>query len=129
MPLQRTLLACCLSVSFSAFATPAGDLPLMPWPQQVELPRSGGAYQLTPQLTLHISGDHLEGAETRWLSRIARQTGWPLLPTDASDEKATIRVQIKEAVDPLPQPDSDESYQLEATSTTTTRETTTWFSI
>ncbi|MDF7659719.1 family 20 glycosylhydrolase [Erwiniaceae bacterium L1_54_6] len=112
MPLPRTLLACCLSMSFSAFATPAGDLPLMPWPQKVEQPHSGGAYQLTPQLTLQISGDHLEGAEARWLARIARQTGWPLLPSGASDEKATIRIQIADAVDPLPQPDSDESYHL-----------------
>lgn len=116
MPLQRTLLACCLSLSFSAVATPAGDLPLMPWPQQVELPHNGGAYPLTPQLTLQISGDHLEGAEARWLRRIARQTGWPLLSAGASDEKATIRVQIKEAVNPLPQPDSDESYHLEVNS-------------
>ncbi|MDI9228933.1 family 20 glycosylhydrolase, partial [Serratia bockelmannii] len=116
MPLQRTLLACCLSLSFSSIAAPINDLPLMPWPQKVVQPASGGALTLTPQFTLHITGDHLEGAEARWRARISRQTGWPLLPASAPSEQATLQVQIAQAVDPLPQPDSDESYHLEVNS-------------
>ncbi|ORM70626.1 beta-N-acetylhexosaminidase [Pantoea wallisii] len=116
MLLPRTLLACCLSLSFSGVAAPAGDLPLMPWPQNVVQPAGGGALALTPQLTLHISGDHLAGAEARWRARISRQTGWPLLPASAASDHATIQVQIAQAVDPLPQPDSDESYHLEVNS-------------
>lgn len=112
MPLQRALLACCLSLTFSTVAAPAGDLPLMPWPQSVVQPSGGGAYVLTPQFTLHITGDHLEGAETRWRARIERQTGWPLLPTSTPSNNPNIQVQIAQAVDPIPQPDSDESYHL-----------------
>lgn len=91
----------------------ASPLPLMPWPQQVEQPASGGALTLTPQLTLQISGDHLEGAEARWLARISNQTGWPLLPASQPVATPTIRIVIAKAVDPLPLPDSDESYQLQ----------------
>ncbi|WP_434745305.1 beta-N-acetylhexosaminidase [Candidatus Pantoea rara] len=91
----------------------ASPLPLMPWPQQVELPASGGALTLTPSLTLQISGDHLAGAEARWLERISNQTGWPLLPATQPVVAPTIRIVIAEAVDPLPLPDSDERYQLQ----------------
>ena len=91
----------------------ASPLPLMPWPQQVEQPASGGALTLTPSLTLQISGDHLAGAEARWLERISNQTGWPLLPATQPVVAPTIRIVITEAVDPLPLPDSDERYQLQ----------------
>ncbi|WP_313697713.1 family 20 glycosylhydrolase [Pantoea sp.] len=91
----------------------ASPLPLMPWPQQVEQPASGGALTLTPPLTLQISGDHLAGAEARWLERISNQTGWPLLPATQPVVAPTIRIVIAEAVDPLPLPDSDERYQLQ----------------
>lgn len=110
MSLRRSFVACCCALSFSAFAE---NLSLMPWPQQVEQPASGEKLRLTPQLTLNISGDHLAGAESRWLARIARQTGWPLLPAAQPVEHPTIRVVIARAVDPLPKPDSDESYQLQ----------------
>ncbi len=68
--------------------------------------------------TAHLAhrGDRLPGAETRWLSRIARQTGWPLLPIDQAVTPPTIRVQIATVTDPIPQPDSDESYQLNVNS-------------
>lgn len=98
MSLRRSFVACCCALSFSAFAE---NLSLMPWPQQVEQPASGEKLRLTPQLTLNISGDHLAGAESRWLARIARQTGWPLLPAAQPVEHPTIRVVIARAVDPL----------------------------
>ncbi|CRH27946.1 hypothetical protein BN1182_AE_00850 [Pantoea ananatis] len=110
MPLRRNVLICCCALTFSAAAD---TLPLMPWPQQVEQPARAGWLTLTPQLTLQIVGDTLPGAETRWLSRIARQTGWPLLPADQPVEHPTIRIAIAQAVNPVPQPDSDESYQLD----------------
>ncbi|WP_324020598.1 family 20 glycosylhydrolase [Pantoea sp. JZ29] len=113
MSLRRNVLICCCALSFSAVAD---TLPLMPWPQQVEQPANAGWLTLTPQLTLRIEGDRLPGAETRWLSRIARQTGWPLLPTDQAVTPPTIRVQIATVTDPIPQPDSDESYQLNVNS-------------
>lgn len=110
MPLRRNVLICCCVLTFSAAAD---TLPLMPWPQQVEQPAQAGWLTLTPQLTLQIVGDQLPGAETRWLSRIARQTGWPLLPAAQPVEHPTIRIAIAQAVNPVPQPDSDESYQLD----------------
>lgn len=116
MLLPRTLLAVLCSLTFSTQAAPAGDLPLMPWPQQVTQPAGGGALTLTPQFSLHITGDHLEGAEARWRARIARQTGWALLPASPASDRPAIQVRIADAVDPLPQPDSDESYHLEVSS-------------
>lgn len=116
MLLPRTLLAVLCSLPFSTQAAPAGDLPLMPWPQQVTQPAGGGALTLTPQFSLHITGDHLEGAEARWRARIARQTGWALLPASPASDRPAIQVRIADAVDPLPQPDSDESYRLEVSS-------------
>ncbi|KTS16277.1 beta-N-acetylhexosaminidase [Pantoea dispersa] len=116
MLLPRTLLAVLCSLTFSTQAAPAGDLPLMPWPQQVTQPTGGGAFTLTPQFSLHITGDHLEGAEARWRARIARQTGWALLPASPASDRPAIQVRIADAVAPLPQPDSDESYHLEVSS-------------
>ncbi|MDI6955792.1 family 20 glycosylhydrolase [Pantoea sp. Pa-EAmG] len=116
MLLPRTLLAVLCSLTFSTQAAPAGDLPLMPWPQQVTQPAGGGAFNLTPQFSLHITGDHLEGAEARWRARIARQTGWALLPASPASDRPAIQIRIADAVDPLPQPDSDESYRLEVSS-------------
>lgn len=116
MLLPRTLLAVCWTLTFSALAAPAGVLPLMPWPQQVTQPAGGGTFNLTPQFALHITGDHLDGAEARWRARIARQTGWPLLPASPASDRAAIQIQIADAVDPLPQPDSDESYRLQVSS-------------
>lgn len=116
MLLPRTLLAVLCSLTFSTQAAPAGDLPLMPWPQQVTQPAGGGAFTLTPQSSLHITGDHLEGAEARWRARIARQTGWALLPASPASDRPAIQIRIADAVDPQPQPDSDESYRLEVSS-------------
>ena len=115
MHFRHTLLASSLLFSFHTFAAPAGELPLMPWPQQVEQPAQGGKLVLDRKLTLQISGDSLAGAEQRWRQRIARQTGWELEPQPEYPANPTIRVNIEKAVDAQPQPDSDESYQLEVT--------------
>ena len=40
-----------------AHAAPAGDLPLMPWPAQVERPQSPGALVVNNALTLNVTGD------------------------------------------------------------------------
>ena len=113
MWLRRSLIAgysaisCVMSVALVSPAL-AEKLPLMPWPQRVEQPASGGTLSLTPQLTLQISGDHLAGAEARWLERIANQTGWPLLPARQPVAQPTIRIVIEKTVDPLPLPDSED---------------------
>ena len=105
------LFSCC----FTVFADPV-PLPLMPWPQQVEQPPTGGRLALTPQLQLHIVGDLPEGAEARWRERIERQTGWTLLP-DTSSAAPTLTVRVARQVDALPQLESDESYRLVVTGT------------
>lgn len=121
MWLRRSLIAgcgalsCIMNISLVS-AAQAEKLPLMPWPQRVEQPASGGSLTLTPQLTLQITGDHLAGAEARWLERIGNQTGWPLLPASQPVAQPTIRIVIANAVDPLPQPDSDEHYHLQVDS-------------
>ncbi|MDW8847634.1 family 20 glycosylhydrolase [Erwinia sp. MMLR14_017] len=110
--LRFTLLATSLLVSLYAHATPAGNLPLMPWPQQVEQPEEGESLALNNQLSVNIRGDVLPGAVDRWRQRIGLQTGWQMLPQTGDVANATITITIAKSVDPLPQPDSDESYHL-----------------
>ncbi|PKH25420.1 beta-N-acetylhexosaminidase [Enterobacterales bacterium CwR94] len=107
---QGLLLLCCFVPT--VFAQSGGSLPLMPWPQQVNQPPSGGELPLDRHLTIQVSGDNLEDAVTRWRARIARQTGWTLLPQAATLHSPTISVVVAQKVSAIPQPDSDESYQL-----------------
>nr|WP_154324472.1 family 20 glycosylhydrolase [Pantoea sp. 201603H] len=115
MFLRQTLLASSILLSLNAFAAPAGDLPLMPWPQQVEQPATGGKLVLDRKLTLKVNGDNLEGALERWRQRIARQTGWELEPQEERIDTPTISINITQAVDTQPKLDSDESYHLSVT--------------
>jgi hexosaminidase len=62
----------------SAFAAPAGDLPLMPWPAKVERPAR--ALVLSNNVSVSVSGDDLGDAVNRLRQRIALQTGWTLQP-------------------------------------------------
>ena len=48
--LRYSLLTAGLMLGASAFAAPAGDLPLMPWPAKVERPTTQGALVLNNQL-------------------------------------------------------------------------------
>ncbi len=57
--LRYSLLTAGLMLGASAFAAPAGDLPLMPWPAKVERPTTQGALVLNNQLTVSVSGDDL----------------------------------------------------------------------
>ncbi|WP_034919442.1 family 20 glycosylhydrolase [Erwinia sp. 9145] len=106
------MLATSLFASLSAFAVPAGNLPLMPWPQQVEQPAGGGRFALDNRLTIRIEGDDLAGAVTRWRERIGLQTGWQMMPQNGTPDKPTIAITVKTRVDAQPLPDSDESYSL-----------------
>ncbi|WP_288499466.1 family 20 glycosylhydrolase [uncultured Erwinia sp.] len=108
--LPRALLVCSLFLPFSVLSAPAGDLPLMPWPQQVEQPQDGGSLALTTPLEVKVSGDDLSEALPRWQLRLARQTGNPRLPVSSS--ATTLKITIARKVAPTPQPDSDESYRL-----------------
>lgn len=112
--LPPTLLASLLLLSPALQAQPAGDLPLMPWPQRVEANQQG-SLMLDNRLTLGVSGDDLGPAVARWRQRIEQQTGWTLLPQADNPQQALIMVVIKQKVDPQPLPDSDERYQLTIT--------------
>lgn len=109
---RYSLLTSGILLSSMALAAPAGDLPLMPWPAHVERPQAQGALALNNQLTINVSGDDLGEAANRWRERLARQTGWTLQPQTAPEKSPTINVIVNKKVPFLPQPDSDESYQL-----------------
>ncbi|PLR30242.1 beta-N-acetylhexosaminidase [Chimaeribacter coloradensis] len=112
--LPPTLLASLILLSPALRAQPAGDLPLMPWPQRVEANQQG-SLMLDNRLTIGVSGDDLGPAVARWRQRIEQQTGWTLLPQADNPQQALIMVVIKQKVDPQPLPDSDERYQLTIT--------------
>jgi len=109
------LLAGSIAVACQATAAPAGDLPLMPWPQQVSRPAAEGSLVLDNAVSIKISGDNIEGAAERWRERIAQQTGWQLQPAQANPSNPTIDIHINKAVSPLPRLGSDESYELSVT--------------
>ncbi|BFO07942.1 hypothetical protein GGER_04520 [Serratia rubidaea] len=58
-PLRYTLLATSLLCPLGALAQSAGKLPLMPWPQQVEIAQPQGKLVLTPRISLQVEGDNL----------------------------------------------------------------------
>nr|WP_279115936.1 family 20 glycosylhydrolase [Enterobacter soli] len=110
--LRYSLLTAGLMLGASAFAAPAGDLPLMPWPAKVERPATQGALVLSDNISVSVSGDDLGDAVNRLRQRIALQTGWILQPQADKPDKPTIRIDIAKKVKPQPLPDSDESYTL-----------------
>jgi len=110
--LRYSLLTAGLMLGASAFAAPAGDLPLMPWPAKVERPATQGALVLSNTLSVSVTGDDLGDAVNRLRQRIALQTGWTLQPQAVKPDKPTIRIAITKKVKPQPLPDSDEGYTL-----------------
>ena len=115
-PRRSALLLCSLMTAYPALAAPAGDLPLMPWPQKVERPAGQGELVLNNAVTIAVRGDNRGDAVERWRERIARQTGWVLKPQPAQPDAPTISIVIKQKVAAVPQADSDERYQLSVTS-------------
>lgn len=110
--LRYSLLTTGLLLSGYVSATPAGDLPLMPWPAQVERPSAQGALILNNQLTVNVSGDEPGDIVSRLRNRIARQTGWELMPQNDPVATPTIDIVIAQKVPEIPRPDSDERYTL-----------------
>ncbi|WP_340615330.1 family 20 glycosylhydrolase [Xenorhabdus entomophaga] len=106
------LLIAALNYSCSSIAASANHLPLMPWPQQISV-QQGTLYKIDRKLNITVAGDDMQDAVSRWRKRIEAQTGWVLPPPDATFSPVqTIRITIGKKVSPIPQPDSDESYQL-----------------
>ncbi|MRT04644.1 beta-N-acetylhexosaminidase [Ewingella americana] len=117
LPFRRSLFASSLllAISSSTFAAPAGNLPLMPWPHQVEVAPQAGKWVVDNSLSVAVSGDNLGAIPQRWRERIEQQTGWTLQPQPTDGKQSKIQVVIKHKVDALPKPDSDESYDLDVT--------------
>lgn len=107
---QHTLLAATLFCGANVFAAPAGNLPLMPWPQKVVV--SEGQFVVDRNINIVVSGDNLDSAINRWRQRIEAQTGWILPPEASLRSAATIRVIIAKKVNAIPLLNVDESYQL-----------------
>lgn len=112
---RYTLLVSSLFLSSHALAQPAGDLPLMPWPQQVELAQPQGKLVLDYRLAFNVKGDDLAEALARWRNRLELQTGWTLAPQGEKNPTTQVDIIIKHQVAAQPLPDSDESYQLKVT--------------
>ncbi|ADP11218.1 Beta-N-acetylhexosaminidase [Erwinia sp. Ejp617] len=106
----RILLAFSVILPLCAAAVPAGDLPLMPWPQKVKLAADAASLTLIIPLDIQVKGDDLQEAVPRWQRRLARQTGKAYYPLPAS--ATPLQIHIANRVAPVPQPDSDESYRL-----------------
>lgn len=117
LPFRRSLFASLLllAITSSAFAAPAGNLPLMPWPQQVEVAPDAAKWVVDNSLSVAVSGDDLGPAISRWRDRIEQQTGWTLQPQTADAHQGKIQIVIKQKVAAQPMPDSDESYVLQIT--------------
>lgn len=117
LPFRRSLFtsSLLLAITSSAFAAPAGNLPLMPWPQQVDVAPDAGKWGVDNSLSIAVSGDDLGVAVSRWRERIEQQTGWTLQPQPTDARLSKIQIVIKQKVAAQPMPDSDESYELEVT--------------
>ena len=53
--LRYSLLSAGLMLGASAFAAPAGDLPLMPWPAKVERPAPQGALVINDNISVSVT--------------------------------------------------------------------------
>lgn len=104
-------------ISSLIYSLPSGaqslsELPLMPWPQQVEVKNADGKWVLNNTLDIYVEGDDLGDATRRWRERIETQTGWQLTPHQANNTQAPIKVFIEKKVPELPSLQMDESYQI-----------------
>ncbi|ELZ5940713.1 family 20 glycosylhydrolase [Providencia stuartii] len=104
-------------ISSLIYALPSGaqsisELPLMPWPQQIEIKNANGKWLLNNELDIYIEGDDLDDAVRRWRDRIEIQTGWQLTPHQAKNSHAPIKIFIEKKVAELPAIEMDESYQI-----------------
>ncbi len=114
---RYAVLLCGAVMSFSGLASPAGDLPLMPWPSQVERSSDEGRLVLDNGISIVVKGDQLDEEVARWRHRISLQAGWTLKPQSEATKHCTISIEIAQKVSPLPLENSDESYRLNISGT------------
>lgn len=88
------------------------ELPLMPWPQQVEVKNADSKWILNNEIDIYVDGDNLSDATKRWRERIEAQTGWQLTPHQIENAQAPIKILIEKKVPELPSLQMDESYQI-----------------
>lgn len=101
-----------LVIGNSAFATLPQTLPLMPWPKNVTEPAIKGTLKFDYQVGIRVIGDDEENIISQVRTRLINQTGWTLSPLLDKVEQPTIDIIINKKVNPIPLPDSDESYSL-----------------
>lgn len=105
-----------LLLSTSAMAgAPSVDLPLMPYPQQVDLQE--GRLAIGKDFKIFLEGyasERLEALARRTIDRVEMQTGLPLLsPWAMSKDEATLVISVKEGPkQPVQGLESDEIYSL-----------------
>lgn len=94
-------------------------LPLMPWPERVEVRPGSLAIDASFSIGLFGAGaadPRVQEAARRTLARLARQTGLPIVPREAgSASNATLRIVVEQRDHRPPQRlGDDERYSLEA---------------
>lgn len=110
--LTSAIILSSLIYTLPSIAQPVSELPLMPWPQQVEVNNIDGKWVLNNEIDIYVEGDDLTDATHRWRDRIASQTGWQLTPHQAKNSQAPIKIIIEKKVPELPSVKMDESYQI-----------------
>lgn len=117
--MKKICLSLCLSglllSPMSIASAPNSDLPLMPYPQSVEV--KSGALVIDKSFSVYIDGyqsARIEKLAQRIIDRVEMQTGLPLLtPFASSAKEATLVIRVEQAAKSSVQDlSADESYQL-----------------
>jgi hexosaminidase len=97
----------------------AATLPLMPMPRKVT--QAQGELKIDSSFSVITNGysdARLDAAIKRFLARVQRQTGQPLVKPDIKPGRAPLVIECRERGSEFPALGEDESYELEVSSTT-----------